>query len=207
MAGAALLLSTPAEGFEKVVPLLLGVASVAILLPVGARADGERGRRRELLGLLAETVAIAAICVYGGYFGAAAGVLLLALLLRSGATTLAHANASKNVVLGVSNTVAAVVFAIVAPVQWAAVAALGARLPDRVAARPDRGAPRTRGTDAGGDRRRRSGAGRQARVGRLPLSAHTNGLSPWATRVPSSIRFSAEACSRSPASQLACPAR
>src|SRR3954470_2447761 len=34
-AGAALLLSTPAEGFERVVPILLGLASVAILLPRG----------------------------------------------------------------------------------------------------------------------------------------------------------------------------
>lgn len=125
VAGAALLLSTPAEGFERAVPLLLGVAAVAILLPVRARADAERGRRRELFGLLAETAAIAAICVYGGYFGAAAGVLLLALLLRSGTTTLADANATKNVLLGASNSSAAVVFAIVAPVQWAAVAALG----------------------------------------------------------------------------------
>lgn len=125
VAGAALLLSTPAEGFERAVPLLLAVASVAILLPVRARADADRGRRRQLLGLLAETTAVAAICIYGGYFGAAAGVLLLALLLRSGASTLAHANATKNVVLGASNCSAAVVFAVVAPVQWAAVAALG----------------------------------------------------------------------------------
>ncbi len=41
----------------------------------------------------------------------------------------------------------------------------------------------------------------------LGLSGYKNGLSPLATRVPSSIKFSADECSRSPASQLACPPR
>jgi uncharacterized protein len=65
------------------------------------------------------------ISIYGGYFGAAAGVLLLALLLGSGHATLARANASKNVILGVANAVAALAFAFLAPVHWLAVLALG----------------------------------------------------------------------------------
>ena len=60
--------------------------------------------------MVLEVVAIFVICIYGGYFGAAAGVLLLAILLRAGGATLAHANAGKNVVLGIANVVAAVVF-------------------------------------------------------------------------------------------------
>ncbi|MEH3142644.1 MAG: sulfite exporter TauE/SafE family protein [Mycobacterium kyogaense] len=125
VAGAVLLLSTPAEGFEKVVPLLLGFSSLAILAPVqpppepGGDTRGHRVRR------IAEAAAVCGICVYGGYFGAAAGVLLLALLLRSGAAGLAHANATKNVVLGAANLSAAVIFACVAPVDWPAVVALG----------------------------------------------------------------------------------
>ncbi len=75
--------------------------------------------------MLLESAAIFAICVYGGYFGAAAGVLLLAMLLRAGGATLAHANASKNVILGIANVVAAVLFAFLAPVHWLAAAALG----------------------------------------------------------------------------------
>ena len=123
-AGAALLLSTPAESFENAVPILLGVASIAILLP--RRASGEtdsRGRYRARL--LIETGAVFLICVYGGYFGAAAGVLMLALLLRTGHASLAHANAGKNVILGVANAVAAVVFTLLAPVHWWAVSVLG----------------------------------------------------------------------------------
>jgi uncharacterized membrane protein YfcA len=76
--------------------------------------------------VLLETAAIFAICIYGGYFGAAAGVLLLAMLLRAGGATLAHANAGKNVILGVANSVAALIFAFFAPVNWPAVIAVGA---------------------------------------------------------------------------------
>lgn len=125
--GAVLLLSTPAEGFEKIVPVLLGFASLAILLPVRPGRDvSTASRRRRTLTLAVQGLAVFAICIYGGYFGAAAGVLLLALFLRLGGETLAHANAAKNVVLGVANGVAAVIFAVVAPVQWVAVLALGA---------------------------------------------------------------------------------
>nr|WP_090341638.1 sulfite exporter TauE/SafE family protein [Mycolicibacterium malmesburyense]CRL71688.1 permease [Mycolicibacterium malmesburyense] len=123
-AGAALLLTTPAEGFERSVPILLAVASVAILLPRKPSGEpGSPGRRRA--AVVVEATAVLLICVYGGYFGAAAGVLLLALLLRTGHASLAEANAGKNVILGVANLVAAVVFAVWAPVQWGAMLVLG----------------------------------------------------------------------------------
>lgn len=124
LAGAVLLLTTPAEGFERSVPILLGVASVAILLPRKPPAEGQSLRRRRA-ALAIETVAVLLICVYGGYFGAAAGVLLLALFLRTGHASLAEANAGKNVILGVANLVAAIVFAVLAPVQWGAMLVLG----------------------------------------------------------------------------------
>jgi uncharacterized membrane protein YfcA len=124
--GAALLLSTPAEGFEKIVPILLGLASVAIVLPRRANQEARvASHQRHTATVLVESIAIFLICVYGGYFGAAAGILLLALLLRAGAATLAHANAVKNVVLGVANSIAAVAFMIFAPVHWLAVIPLG----------------------------------------------------------------------------------
>ena len=100
--GAVLLLSTPAEGFEKIVPILLGAASLAIVIPRGGNRDARvASHRRHTLTVLLESAAIFLISIYGGYFGAAAGVLLIALLLRLGHATLAHANASKNVILGV----------------------------------------------------------------------------------------------------------
>ncbi|WP_207548302.1 sulfite exporter TauE/SafE family protein [Mycolicibacterium iranicum] len=123
IAGAVLLLSTPDEGFEKVVPILLGFASLAIVLPVRNGREGRIPKPRRALAL--QGIAVFAICIYGGYFGAAAGVLLLALFLRIGGETLAHANAAKNVVLGAANGVAALIFTVVVPVQWPAVVALG----------------------------------------------------------------------------------
>ncbi|MFN8228470.1 MAG: sulfite exporter TauE/SafE family protein [Mycobacterium sp.] len=122
-AGATLLLTTPADGFEKVVPLLLGFSALAIALPRkqgdDAVMDAPHGR------FVAMASAIFVIALYGGYFGAAAGVVLLALLLRTGHATLAHANAAKNVLLGASNLTAAVMFAVLAPVHWASAVPLG----------------------------------------------------------------------------------
>ncbi|RDH79467.1 sulfite exporter TauE/SafE family protein [Mycolicibacterium moriokaense] len=125
--GAVLLLSTPAEGFEKVVPILLALASVAIVIPRRVnRSATVADHRRLSLNTAFEFVAIFLICIYGGYFGAAAGVLMLALLLRAGHATLPHANAGKNVIAGVANGVAALIFSVAAPVHWTAGAALGA---------------------------------------------------------------------------------
>lgn len=121
-AGAVLLLTTPADAFEKIVPVLLAAASLTIVAPRGAPHPGQRRRRV----VIAEIVAIFGIALYGGYFGAAAGVLFLALLLNAGADSLAHANAAKNILLGLANTVAAALFAVLAPVHWLAVVPLGA---------------------------------------------------------------------------------
>jgi uncharacterized membrane protein YfcA len=124
--GATLLLTTPTEGFERIVPILLGLASVAILLPRSAREEARVAHhQRHTVRVLLESAAIFVICIYGGYFGAAAGVLLLAMLLRAGGATLAHANAGKNVILAVANGVAALIFTVSAPVHWPAVAAVG----------------------------------------------------------------------------------
>jgi uncharacterized membrane protein YfcA len=124
--GASLLLSTPPGDFEKLVPVLLAIASIAIILPRRTSAEATvADHRRYSIGQLFEAAAIFLVCVYGGYFGAAAGVLLLALLLRAGHLTLADANAAKNIILGVANTVAAVMFAFLSPVNWLAVAPLG----------------------------------------------------------------------------------
>ncbi|MGE0218113.1 sulfite exporter TauE/SafE family protein [Mycolicibacterium sp.] len=124
--GAVALLSTPAEGFERIVPVLLAGSALAILLPTRPTADARvASHRRDRIRLILEGAAVFAICIYGGYFGAAAGVMLLALFLRAGGATLPRANAGKNVILGAANGVAAIIFAIAAPVQWLAVAALG----------------------------------------------------------------------------------
>ncbi len=119
--GAVLLLSTPAEGFEKIVPALIGFASLTILVPRRSPPDGYVASAPGVGTRVAESVGMALICVYGGYFGAAAGVLLLAVLLHTTRDTLPRANALKNTLLGFANGIAALIFAFLAPVDWPAV--------------------------------------------------------------------------------------
>jgi uncharacterized membrane protein YfcA len=122
-AGAALLLSTPAQVFEQLVPLLIGGASLILLLqPAITRLTGGvvDERRPALLA------GVFAIGVYAGYFGAAAGVVLLALLTVSVAEPLARLVAVRNASLGLANAVAAAGFALFGPVRWAAAAPLAA---------------------------------------------------------------------------------
>ena len=125
-AGAGLLLLTPSDTFERIAPWLIGVASLTILIRprvrAAARGDGHIAAGPGLIG------GVFLIGIYGGYFGAAAGVMLLALLLIGTDDTLARGNALKNVVLGIANATAAVAFIVLGHVAWAAIAPLAAGL-------------------------------------------------------------------------------
>jgi uncharacterized membrane protein YfcA len=122
-AGAALLLATPASAFQRAAPVLIGAASLALLAPpVPAPAAGGDGRARRWLLLAAFLCATA----YVGYFGAAGGILLLAVLTAMLAEPLARGNALKNVASGFANGVAAITFAALGRVDWAVVPPLAA---------------------------------------------------------------------------------
>jgi uncharacterized membrane protein YfcA len=86
--------------------------------PPGAVTDRERGWLPRLM--------VFAVAVYMGYFGAAGGILMLAVLIRTLQQSLARTNAVKNVIAGLANTVAGVGFAIFGPVRWTAVVPLAA---------------------------------------------------------------------------------
>jgi len=120
--GAGLLLLTPSDTFEAMVPVLIGGAALVILVqprPHFLQQLHHGGDSPALLG------GIFLAAVYGGYFGAAAGVVILALLLATTGDILARSNALKNAVLAVANGVAALTFVLVGPVQWAAAVPLG----------------------------------------------------------------------------------
>jgi uncharacterized membrane protein YfcA len=125
-AGAVLLLSTPADDFERAVPILLALASITILIPRRAITQARvANHHRDRVAHLSTMAATLLICIYGGYFGAAAGVLLLALMLRGEHAGLAQVNAVRNVTIGIANSVAAIVFALFAQVNWTAVGVVG----------------------------------------------------------------------------------
>lgn len=123
--GGALLLLTPRDSFERVVPWLIGLGSLAILWP---RRPTPHPDDPSLPASRFLIVGIFAIGVYGGYFGAGAGVLMIALLLVATPDTLARSNALKNLLLGLANLVAAVIFAVFGPVHWIAALPLAAGL-------------------------------------------------------------------------------
>jgi uncharacterized protein len=145
LAGAALLLSLPSAAFDAVVPVLIALAVVLVIVqPFLARRLAARGggveRTRVGPGLMAGTFGTG---VYGGYFGAAQGVLLLALLGIAIDDDLQRHNAVKNVLAMLANLVSGIVFAIVAPVSWPVVGliAVGAATGGVIGARIGRRLP------------------------------------------------------------------
>lgn len=119
-AGAVLLLTLPAGVFRRVVPVLILLAVVLVLIqPTIARRRAERGQRREHAGPGLHA-GVFGTAVYGGYFGAAQGVILLALLGITLDDDLQRLNGVKNVVAAAVNAVAAVVFVIATRIAWPA---------------------------------------------------------------------------------------
>jgi uncharacterized membrane protein YfcA len=136
LTGGVLLLVLPAEVFRTVVPVLVVLALVLVV--VQPRLTRAVQRRRERLarpprpeGSVPPAAPLAALAtgVYGGYFGAAQGILLLALTGVILDDELQRLNALKNVLAGLVNGVATVLFTVLwalgrAPVSWPAVAVL-----------------------------------------------------------------------------------
>jgi len=124
--GAIALLTAPPSAFRAIVPVFIALALVLVVLqPRIARALAARPhRRREGPALLA---GVGLTGVYGGYFGAAQGILLLALFGVGLDQSLQRSNALKNVLAGLANLVSGIVFVLFAHVAWdaAALIALG----------------------------------------------------------------------------------
>lgn len=118
MAGALMVLALPSEVFSAAVPwlILLAVALVG-LQPLLLKHLPEPSAR-------SSAVALSGSGFYGGYFGAGQGIAFLAALAASGVTDLHTANGFKNVLAGVANFAAAIVFIIGGQVLWSAAAVL-----------------------------------------------------------------------------------
>ncbi len=127
LAGAVLLLNLDEEVFEAVVPVLIALGCVLVVLQprisAWMRARREEGPRRAH-GSWLVIVGILLASVYGGYFGAAQGVIYMAVLGLGLDESLQRLNATKNVLAALVNGAAAIFFAFAAEVEWWAAAAL-----------------------------------------------------------------------------------
>jgi uncharacterized protein len=126
--GAVLLLSLPDGAFSAIVPALIVVGLLLVVLQprisrwVDVRHEGARGE----FGPWWVWPAVFGTGVYGGYFGAAQGVILMGVLGIGIADSLQRLNGLKNVLAGLVNGVAGVIFVVVADVDWKVVALIAA---------------------------------------------------------------------------------
>jgi len=121
--GAVLLLTLPSSAFKAIVPAFIAVALVLVILQPRINrllASGAVGSWHER-GIL-PPLAIYATGIYGGYFGAAQGIMLLAFLGVALPQSLQRTNGLKNVLVGLVNGVAGLIFVFAAHVAWAPVA-------------------------------------------------------------------------------------
>ena len=130
--GAVLLLVLPAAAFKAIVPVFIALALVLIIVQprlnrmlAGREAKRERDSHRREHGLVI-VLAVYVTGGYGGYFGAAQGILLLGILGAALAQDLQRTNALKNVLAGLTNGVAGVYFIFAAHVDWAPAAIIAA---------------------------------------------------------------------------------
>ena len=118
--GAVALLIVPSAAFKAIVPVFIVLAlALTVLQPrLSARLALHRADRDHASSPLT-LLAIYLTGVYGGYFGAAQGILLLGILGVALAQDLQRTNALKNVLAGLVNGVAGVYFVFAAHVEWA----------------------------------------------------------------------------------------
>jgi len=127
--GAVALLLLPSSSFRFIVPVLILIACVLVVLQpwLSGRIAARRTRRTEANGGPAEgrevispilSAGVLGSAAYGGYFGAAQGVLLIGLLGTFLDESLQRVNAAKNVLAGIANGVAALVYIVAAHIAW-----------------------------------------------------------------------------------------
>jgi len=122
-AGCALLLLAPPRAFELVVPfLVLGAAAMLAFSDRLRRLVGHPAQMPPRRATLSLHTMVGLAAVYGGYFGAALGVMLISALALVLDETLARVNALKNIVSTTVGLVTVVIFAAFAPIDWLAVA-------------------------------------------------------------------------------------
>lgn len=144
VAGAVLLIVLPPGVFQVIAPVLIGAAVLLVVVEpwLGRRLEGWR-QNVSPHGTWGMTAGVFSTSVYGGYFGAGQGVILLAVMGLLMAEPLQRVNALKNVLQAVDNGASALMFAILVPVDWLVVVLLagGAVVGGQVGAKVGRRLP------------------------------------------------------------------
>ncbi|MGA6165823.1 sulfite exporter TauE/SafE family protein [Amycolatopsis magusensis] len=128
--GALLLLALPKDAFETVVPVLVGLAVVLVIIQpkvsgwVASRREHKQKQERIYAPLLLFLLFL--VGIYGGYFTAAQGIMMVACMGMLLSDPVQRLNGMKNVLSAVVNVVAGTIYAFVAPVDWAVVGLLAA---------------------------------------------------------------------------------
>ncbi|KIG03093.1 sulfite exporter TauE/SafE family protein [Caballeronia concitans] len=115
LAGAVLLLSTSSSTFSFVLPWLLLCASLTLAF---GRRLGEALRRRWRIGAPAVLAIQFALGVYGGYFGGAVGIMMMAVWGLLDTRDLKSLNAPRTLLVSAANSVAVITFAVAHAVRW-----------------------------------------------------------------------------------------
>lgn len=123
LVGALLLLATPAAAFDRVVPWLLLAAT--LMLAAGPRL-GARLRARMRVGPAALLALQLLLGVYGGYFGGAVGLMMMAAWSLVDGADVKALNPPRTVMVTAANTVAVICFAAAGAVDWTAALPVGA---------------------------------------------------------------------------------
>ena len=126
--GGFLLLHTPHHIFEVLIPVLLGFATVifAFSSQIGAWLRERRAARGQSGMSVTSMPLLLPISIYGGYFGAGVGVLLLGVLSVVAEGDYRKANAIKNLVAAITTVVVVIYFAIAGAVSWPETAVMAA---------------------------------------------------------------------------------
>ena len=124
--GAILLLVLPSDAFEAIVPVLILIAVVLVVLQPRIQRRLAHRPERPAHGGPWLLLGVFVTGVYGGYFGAAQGVILLALMGMALPEHLQRLNAVKNVTTAIAYLVSGIVFVFAAEVAWLAVVLLAA---------------------------------------------------------------------------------
>jgi uncharacterized protein len=121
-AGAVLLLALPHSVFKAAVPVLIVLAAVLMAVQPRISTYLETRSRRNAHGSVALSIGVFLTGIYGGYFGAAQGVILIALLAIFIDDDLQRLNGTKNALALVVNTVAGILFVATTHVSWSVAA-------------------------------------------------------------------------------------